>query len=54
MKGRLGLAKISFLGLSLISASASTPALRFDRDTVGFANMTVFEYQNGIAASAPW
>src|SRR6266581_1459344 len=49
MKGRLGLAKISFLSLSLISAGAATPPLRFDRDTVGFANMTVFEYQNGIA-----
>lgn len=49
MKHRLGLAKISFLGLSLISANASTPPLRFDQDTVGFANMTVFEYQNGIA-----
>src|SRR5437868_4408427 len=49
MTGRLGLAKISFLGLSVISAAAATPPLRFDRDTVGFANMTVFEYQNGIA-----
>jgi hypothetical protein len=49
MKGRLGLAKISFLSLSLISAGAATPPLRFDQDTVGFANMTVFEYQNGIA-----
>src|SRR5437762_11216387 len=49
MKGRLGLAKISFLGLSLMSATAATPPLHFDQDTVGFANMTVFEYQNGIA-----
>src|SRR5437763_12857245 len=49
MKGRLGLAKISFLGLSVISAAAATPPLRFDRDTVGFANMTMFEYENGIA-----
>src|SRR5256885_14678548 len=49
MKGRLGLAKISFLGLSLISATAATSRFRFDQDTVGFANMTVFEYQNGIA-----
>src|SRR5205085_7604089 len=30
-------------------ATALTPPLHFDRDTVGFANMTVFEYQNGIA-----
>src|SRR5207244_6405717 len=30
-------------------AKASTPPLRFEQDTVGFANMTVFEYQNGIA-----
>src|SRR5437660_7168798 len=49
MKRRLGLAQISFLGLSLASAAASTPPLRFDQDTVGFANMTVFAYQNGIA-----
>src|SRR5947207_6757398 len=49
MKGRLGLAKISFLGLSLMSATAATPPLHFDQDTVGFANMTVFEYQKGIA-----
>src|SRR6266567_8936137 len=49
MKGRLGLAKISFLSLSLISAGAATRPLRFDWDTVGFANTTVFEYQNGIA-----
>src|SRR5947208_10976492 len=49
MKGRLGLAKISFLGLSLMSATAATPPLHFKKDTVGFANMTVFEYQNGIA-----
>src|SRR2546430_16417646 len=49
MKRRLGLAKISFLALSVMSATAATPPLHFDQDTVGFANMTVFEYQNGIA-----
>src|SRR5437763_12771163 len=49
MNGRLGLAIISFLSISLFSAGAATPPLHFDQDTVGFANMTVFEYQNGIA-----
>src|SRR5207247_10035982 len=49
MKGELGLAEISVLGLSLMSATAATPPLHFDQDTVGFANMTVFEYQKGIA-----
>ena len=30
-------------------ANALTPPLHFKDDTVGFANMTVFEYENGIA-----
>ncbi|OLD88634.1 MAG: hypothetical protein AUG81_06035 [Verrucomicrobia bacterium 13_1_20CM_4_54_11] len=38
-----------FLGLGCPCASAFTPPLHFEKDTVGFANMTVFEYQNGIA-----
>src|SRR5207244_8283374 len=49
MKGRPGLAKISFLALSVMSATAATPPLHFDQDTVGFANIAVFEYQDGIA-----
>ena len=30
-------------------ANALTPPLHFKDDTVGFANMTVFQYENGIA-----
>ena len=37
------------LGLGCPCANAFTPPLHFEKDTVGFANMTVFEYQNGIA-----
>src|SRR5439155_938381 len=37
------------LGISLGHVNGRTPPLRFNEDTVGFANMTVFEYQNGIA-----
>src|SRR6266576_6723926 len=37
------------LGLGCPCASAFTPPLHFEKDTVEFANMTVFEYQNGIA-----
>src|SRR5438067_13003138 len=37
------------LGLGCPCASAFTPPLHFEKDTVGFANMTVFEYQYGIA-----
>ena len=38
---------IASLGVAL-SASAAQP-FNFQRDTFGFANMTVFEYENGIA-----
>ena len=38
-----------FLGVACHCARAFTPPLHFKEDTVGFANMTVFEYQNGIA-----
>src|SRR5205814_6648201 len=38
-----------FLGFGWRCADAYTPPLHFDKDTVGFANMTVFEYQNGVA-----
>lgn len=36
-------------GFNWRCADAYTPPLRFERDTVGFANMTVFDYQNGVA-----
>lgn len=51
MKGKIGSAKIAALliGLSLGSSNAVTPPFRFDCDTFTFANMTVFEYENGIA-----
>jgi len=51
MRNKIGSAIIVALiaGVSCRSAQAGTPRFRFDRDTVGFANMTVFEYQNGIA-----
>src|SRR5436305_9168655 len=38
-----------FLGIACHCADAFTPPLHFKEDTVGFANMTVFEYENGIA-----
>jgi hypothetical protein len=37
------------LSLACEKASALTSPLHFKDDTVGFANMTVFEYENGIA-----
>jgi len=37
------------LSLACREANALTPPLHFKDDTVGFANMTVFEYENGIA-----
>jgi len=40
---------VLLLGLGCPCASGFTPPLHFEKDTVGFANMTVFEYQNGIA-----
>jgi hypothetical protein len=51
MRCKIGSAIIAALlaGLASRSAEAGTPPFRFDGDTVGFANMTVFEYQNGIA-----
>jgi hypothetical protein len=39
---------VALLG-SIASVDAITPSFRFDRDTFAFANMTVFEYENGIA-----
>jgi hypothetical protein len=38
-----------FLSLALAGTDATAADFRFDRDTFTFANMTVFEYQNGIA-----
>lgn len=43
-------AKLAITAMTLLlaaSASAARP-FNFDRDTFGFANMTVFEYENGI------
>ena len=37
------------LSFACAEADALTPPLHFKDDTVGFANMTVFEYENGIA-----
>src|SRR4030095_9171038 len=37
------------LGVACRCADGFTPPLNFKKDTVGFANMTVFEYENGIA-----
>ena len=37
------------LSFACCEANALTPPLHFKDDTVGFANMTVFEYENGIA-----
>jgi hypothetical protein len=37
------------LCVACCEANALTPPLHFKDDTVGFANMTVFEYENGIA-----
>ena len=37
------------LSFACAEANALTPPLHFKDDTVGFANMTVFEYENGIA-----
>jgi hypothetical protein len=37
------------LSVACCDANALTPPLHFKDDTAGFANMTVFEYENGIA-----
>jgi len=37
------------LSVACEKANALTPPLHFKDDTVGFANMTVFEYENGVA-----
>src|SRR5205085_1060731 len=49
MHRKIGSTIMSALLLGCPCASAFTPPLHFEKDTVGFANMTVFEYQNGIA-----
>ncbi len=48
MRAKIGSAFTCALLACVVSANAARPFL-FDRDTFGFANMTVFEYQNGIA-----
>src|SRR6266542_2950532 len=37
----------AFAALVLLQSSAAASDFRFDRDTVGFANATVFEYREG-------
>jgi len=37
----------AFVALVLLRSSAAASDFRFDRDTVGFANATVFEYREG-------
>jgi hypothetical protein len=37
----------AFVALVLLRSSATASDFRFDRDTVGFANSTVFEYREG-------
>ena len=37
----------AFVALVLLQSSAAASDFRFDRDTVGFANATVFEYREG-------
>jgi len=46
---KIGFTIIGALLACVASAGANTPSFRFDRDTFAFANMTVFEYENGIA-----
>src|SRR5437868_13587725 len=47
MKGNKGIIFIALIA-ALTSARAEWHPFRFDRDSFSFANMTVFEYQNGI------
>lgn len=37
------------IGFATCGVNAFTPPLHFNEDTAAFANMTVFEYENGIA-----
>ena len=46
---KIGFTVIVALLASLTSVGAIPPSFHFDRDTFAFANMTVFEYENGIA-----
>ncbi len=48
MRAKMGSAFFIALLGCVISTNAARP-FQFDRDTFGFANMTVFEYENGIA-----
>jgi hypothetical protein len=49
MKGLKGYSLIAAAFLVAGSTDASQPAFRFERDTFTFANMTVFEYRDGVA-----
>ena len=50
-RGKLaGVAWLSAVAISATSARAIEPEFRFDRDTLAFANQTVFEYHEGHAS----
>jgi hypothetical protein len=50
-RGKLaGVAWLSAIAISATSARAVEPEFRFDRDTLAFANQTVFEYHEGHAS----
>lgn len=50
MRGkRVFVAITALIACAFSAASGSTRPFQFDRDTVAFANMTVFQYENGIA-----
>ncbi|MEY2493230.1 MAG: hypothetical protein QOH24_2181 [Verrucomicrobiota bacterium] len=49
MNGKIGSAIVAALLVWAGIADGITPPFRFDRDTFAFANMTVFQYENGVA-----
>jgi hypothetical protein len=50
MKGKIGFTTVAvLLFLAGLSSGNTPPPFQFDRDTFAFGNMTVFEYQNGVA-----
>lgn len=49
MRGTRGWILLLFCCCVASSSPAATPPFEFARDSFGFANMTVFEYKNGVA-----
>lgn len=49
MKGKSGIVCFFLALAGVVPGQAAQPPFNFQRDTFGFANMTVFEYKNGIA-----